>query len=170
MGTFDLETMAKARKLVKRRNGRIRELASYSLFVGEALGRLLQQHDKLQIRRDGNGDFRYSVRRQAESVLTVGSPAGCDVGEVVSVWQQYDEHPNPYAQQVREQIKNLPVAETLSVHRPYITTRIESQFFLLLDDDEVEVPPYFVYLARSNQKVPTIAFEFFPRAVHAMAG
>lgn len=54
------------------------------------------------------------------------------------------------------------------VHRPYITARVKDQIFLLLDGQEVHVDPYYVYLARSNQNVPAIAFEFTPRAVHSL--
>ncbi len=44
--------------------------------------------------------------------------------------------------------------------RPYITARIHDEVFLLHDGDEAQVNSDYVYLARSNQKLPAIAFEF----------
>ena len=53
------------------------------------------------------------------------------------------------------------------MQKPYATARIQEQQFHLLDGQEVQIDPYYVFLARSNQKVPVIAFEFTPRAVHS---
>jgi hypothetical protein len=60
----------------------------------------------------------------------------------------------------------INIAEWVYVHKPYVTARIQEQQFHLSDGEEAQIDPYYVFLARSNEKVPAIAFEFTPRAVH----
>lgn len=48
-----------------------------------------------------------------------------------------------------------------------MTARVKEQVFHLLDGEEVAIYPHYVFLARSNQKVPAFALEFAARAVHA---
>jgi hypothetical protein len=150
-----------------RRRGMTRDLVSYSVFVGEALGSVLETGDQFNFSRDGNGDFRYSVVRDSETIFSAGFVDGADNGKPVAVWQEYDKHPNPNAKDPKTKIPGLPITEWIHVHRPYVTARVKEQMFHLLDGQEVNVYPYYVFLARSNQKVPTIAFEFGPRAVHS---
>ena len=150
-----------------RRRGMSRDLVSYSVFVGEALGSVLRTGDQFNFSRDGNGDFRYSVARNSETIFSAGSPGAAEGGGPMAVWQEYDKHPNPYAKNPTLEIPGLPVAQWISVHRPYVTARVKEQVFHLLDGQEVEIHPYYVFLARSNQKVPALAFEFEPRAVHS---
>lgn len=170
-GPVTLERLNQAEQMIRHRKGRIRQITSYSLFVGKAMERLLQLGDELRFIRDGNADFYYAVRRNSEIIFSAGAVAGRDDGGTVAVWQQHDKYPNPCAEAAKEQLKDhaksIPVAETLSLARPYITVRVQDQFSLLLDGDEVVSYPYYVYLARSNQDVPFFSFEFTPRAVHA---
>jgi hypothetical protein len=155
---------------VQRQRGMTRDLASYSLFVGAALGEALRAGDELNFSRDGNGDFRYSLSRGSEAVFSAGSVGRTDGGGPVAVWQEYDNHPNPHADALREQFKNLPnlkIAETISTHRPCVTARVKDQSSHLSDGDELHGDGFYVFLARSNKNVPQMAFEFTPRAVHA---
>jgi hypothetical protein len=150
-----------------RRRGMERDLVSYSVFVVEALGSVLRTGDQFNFSRDGNGDFRYSVARNSETIFGAGSPGAADGGGPMAVWQEYDKHPNPYAKNPKLEIPGWPVEQWIPVHRPYVTARVKEQVFHLLDGQEVEIHPYYVFLARSNQKVPALAFEFEPRAVHS---
>jgi hypothetical protein len=150
-----------------RRRGIERDLVSYSLFVGEALAAVLQSGDLLNFQRDLNGDFRYWVVRNSETIFSAGSVGGADNEGPLSVWQEYDKQPNSNAPVLKEKFPGLPVAESISVHRPYVTARVGRQVFHLLDGEEVNIYPYYVFLARSNRNLPPIAFEFSPRAVHS---
>jgi hypothetical protein len=156
-----------ARERVFRRRGMTRDLVSYSVFVGEGLGNVLRTGDQFNFSRDGNGDFRYSVVRNSETIFSAGSVDGADNGKPVAVWQEYDKHPNPNAEDLKKKMPGWPIAEWIDVHRPYVTARVKEQVFHLLDGQEVDLYPFYVFLARSNQKVPPIAFEFTPRAVHS---
>ena len=159
-----------ARQEVRRRKGLTRDLASYSVLVGGALAEALQAGDELKFSRDGGGDFRYSFSRGSETVFSAGSVEGADSGGTVAVWQEYDSYPNPQADALREQFKHQPnvkIAETLPVARPYVTARVKDQISQLEDGGEFQSGPYYIFLARSNKKVPALAFEFTPRAVHA---
>jgi hypothetical protein len=166
-GKIDKDALDRAMADANRRSGRMRDLVSYSLYVGEALGRVLRSGDELNFSRNGNGDFRYSVRRNLEPIFSAGSVAGIDDGSPFAVWQEYDKYPNPNAEALNAEIPGMPIAEWIHVHRPYVTARIHDQIFQLLDEEEAYVDPYYVYLARSNRNVPALVFEFIPRAVHA---
>ena len=87
----------------------------------------------------------------------------------MAIWQEYDRHPNPTAEAEKKQHPTLKVAEWFDVHKPYVTARIKEQQFHLLDGQEALIDPYYIFLARSNQKVPVLSFEFTPRAVHSSA-
>src|ERR1022692_782932 len=150
-----------------RRRGMTRDLVSYSVFVGEALGSVLRTGDQFNFSRDANGDFRYSVARNSETIFSAGSVDSADNGKPVAVWQEYDKHPNPNAKDLKMKFPGLPIAEWIDMHRPYVTARVKEQVFHLLDGREVDTYPFYVYLARSNQKVPQVAFEFEQRAVHS---
>ncbi len=149
------------------RRGLTRNLASFAVFVGEALGSVFRIGDEFKFSRDGNGDFRYSVVRNSEMVFSAGSVGRVDDGESIAVWQEYDRHPNPNAEALKKEFPNMRVAEWIDVHRPYASVRVKDQIFHLLDGQEVHIDPYYVFLARSNKNVPAIAFEFTPRAVHS---
>lgn len=84
-----------------RRRGMLRDLASYSVCVGEALGNILRTGDQLNFLRDGNGDFRYSVARDSEVIFSAGSIDGADNGGPMAVWQEYDNRPNPNANDLK---------------------------------------------------------------------
>jgi hypothetical protein len=62
------------------------------------------------------------------------------------------------------------VAEWINLPKPYVTARIKDQHFRLIDGEEAQVQPYYVFLARSNRNVPPLAFEFTPRAVQRLPG
>jgi hypothetical protein len=144
-----------------RRRGLTRDLVSYSVFVGEALGSVLRMGDEFAFSRDLNGDFHYSLRRGSETILGAGSVGGRDSGGAMAVWQDYDRHPIP-------QDPSIGVGEWfLDVHKPYVTVRIHDQVFHLLDREDAKLDPYYVFLARSNKNLPPIAFEFAPRAVYS---
>lgn len=149
-----------------RRRGMRRDFASFSLFVGDTLSSALRTHDELKYSRNGSGDFHYSVERNSETVCSAGSVGWSDPGGSMAVWQEYDRHPNPNAEKLKEQHPTFRVAEWIDVHKPYVTARIQEQQFHLSDGEEAQIDPYYVFLARSNQKVPAIAFEFTPRAVY----
>ncbi len=168
-GNFDayMKEKAAAFERALRRRGLSRDFTSFSLLVGESLGSALQAGDELQYSRDGNGDFRYSVGRNSETVLSAGTVGTSDPGGPMAVWQEYDRHPNPNAESLRKQSRSFKVAEWIYVHKPYVSARIQGQQFHLLDGQEAFIEPYYIFLARSNQKVPAIAFEFTPRAVHS---
>jgi hypothetical protein len=157
-----------------RRRGMTRDFASFSLLVGDTLSSALQTGDELKYSRDGNGDFHYTVERNSETVFSAGTVGGSDPGGPMAVWQEYDRYPNPNAESLKKQFPKLAqlgsgVAEWVHVHRPYVTARIQEQQFHLLDGQEAQIDPYYIFLARSNQKVPAMAFEFTPRAVHSAA-
>ena len=162
-----LAAKSEAMERALRRRGMSRDLVSYSLFVGEALRSVLTTGDKLNFSRDANGDFRYWVVRNLETIFSAGSVGRADDGGSVAVWQEYDKQPNPNAAELKKKSLPLPVAEWFEVHRPYITVRVKEQVFHLLDGQEVDIDPYYVFLARSNKEVPVFAFEFTPRAVHS---
>ena len=143
-----------------------RDLSSFSVLVGQALDKLLRVGDRLRIERDANGDFRYAVARDSEAILSVGSVAAADTEGAFGVWQEHDSYPNPNAEQLKRKFPQFSVAAEISVHREYVTARVNDQTFRLDDNDEVDVPPYFIFLARSNKNVPVPSFEFTPRAVH----
>ena len=90
-------------------------------------------------------------------------------GGPMAVWQEYDHRPNPNAESMKKQSPTWKVAESIAVHRPYVTARIHEQHFHLLDGQKALVDPYFVFLAPSNKNLPAMAFEFTPRAVHSAA-
>ncbi len=146
---------------------RRRDLASYALFVGDALGKVLRIGDQLQFYRNGNGDFCYTALRDSDITFSAGSVGRVEHNGPIAVWQECDRHFNPNAAGLKEKYPDMPVAESIEVHRPHVTVRVKDQIFHLLDGEEVRVDKYYVFLARSNQKVPAIAFEFRPRAVHA---
>jgi hypothetical protein len=150
-----------------RRRGRTRDLASYAIFVGEALGEAFRIGDEFRFSRDGNGDFRYSVVRNLETVFSAGSVGRVDDGGPMAIWQEYDSYPNPNAETLKMKFPEMRVAESIDVHRPYISVRVKSQTFHLLDGQDVHIDPSYVFLARSNKNVPAMAFEFTPRAVHS---
>lgn len=150
-----------------RRRGLTRDLASYSLFVGDSLSHALRAGDELHYSRDGNGDFRYSVERNSETVFSAGTVGSSDPGGPFGVWQEYDRHPNPNAASLKKRFSTWKVAEWIDAHKPYVTARIQDRQFHLLDGQDAFIHPYYVFLARSNQKTPAIAFEFSPRAVHS---
>jgi len=152
-----------------RRRGLTRDFASFSLFVGDSLSGALRTGDELKYSRDGNADFRYSVERNSETVFSAGTVGSSDPGGPMAIWQEYDRHPNPNAETLKQKHPTFKVAEWIDVHKPYVTARIKEQQFHLLDGQEALIDLYYVFLARSNQKVPVIAFEFTPRAVHSAA-
>jgi hypothetical protein len=148
------------------RRGLRRSLASYAVFVGESLGRVLRIGDEVQFSRDGSGDFQYRVLRNSEMMLSAGSVGRVDEGEPIAIWQEYDHDPNPYTEAGRKTSFNMRVG-SIDEHKPYVSVRVKGKMFHLLDGQEVHVDPYFVFLARSNKNVPALAFEFTPRAVHS---
>ena len=158
-----------ARERALRRRGMTRDLASYAVFVGEALGKVLRNGDELRFARDGGGDFRYSVRRKAEIVFSAGSVGSVDEGGPVAVWQEYDRLPNQNADALTAKFPDMRVAEWIYLHRPYVTARVRDQVFHLSDGEEVHAAPYYVFLARSNRNTPAFAVEFTPRAVHSLS-
>jgi hypothetical protein len=155
--------MARLQRLL----GRTRDLASYALHVGDALAAALQDGDVLKYARDGNGDYHYGVQRGSDVVFSAGTVPWHDGGGAMAIWQHHDELPNPHADDLKKQYPHDRIAETIPVHRPYVNARIHDRHFLLLDGDEALLEPYYIFLARSNQDVPVLAFEFTPRAVHA---
>ena len=128
---------------------------------------MLRNGDNLLFSRDGSGDFSYRVVRGSETIFGAGTVPPTDGGGPIAIWQEHDQRPNPWAERANAEFTGWPVAETIPVRRPYITVRIQDQVFHLQDRQEVEIYPYYAYLARSNEKVPELAFEFTPRAVHA---
>jgi hypothetical protein len=150
-----------------RRRGITRDLASFSLFVGEALAGALQTGDELRYSRDGNGDFRFSVERDAQTVFSAGTVSRSDSASPIAIWQEYDRRPNPNAEALKKERPTLNVAEWIYLPKPYVTARIKDQQFRLVDGEEAQVESYYVFLARSNRNVPALAFEFTSRAVHA---
>lgn len=161
------QRVALARAL--RQRGLTHDFASFSLFVGDSLSSALQSGDELKYSRDGNADFHYSVERNSETVFSAGTVGRSDPGGPMGVWQEYDHRPNPNAESMKKQFPTWKVAESIAVHRPYVTARIQEQHFHLLDGQEALIDLYFVFLARSNKNVPAMAFEFTPRAVHSAA-
>ena len=150
-----------------RRRGLNRDLASYSLFVGASLSSALRAGDQLHYSRDGNADFRYSVERNAEIVFSAGTVGSSDPGGPMAVWQEYDRYPNSNAETLKKKFPPENVAEWIHVHKEYVRARIHDQQFQLLDGQEARVDQCYIFLARSNRKVPPLSFEFTPRAVHA---
>lgn len=165
-GQVDWDLLKRLTEEADRRSGRKRDLASYALYVGQALGKVLRAGDELNFSRDGNGDFRYTVRRNFETVFSAGSVAGIDDGSPFAIWQEYDKHPNPNAEALRMQPPNTGIAEWIHVHKQYVTVRIKDQRFHVFDSKGLCIDPFYVYLARTNRNVPVISFEFTPRAVH----
>ncbi len=163
---FTKENNAASERALRRR-GMARDFASFSLFVGDTLSSALQTRDELKYSRNGSGDFYYSVERNSETVFSAGSVGRSDLGGSMAVWQEYDRRPNPDADRLKERHPTFSVAEWIYVPKPYVTARIQQQQFHLLDGQEAQIDRYYVFLARSNQEVPAIAFEFTPRAVHS---
>jgi hypothetical protein len=162
-----VEAMQDAMKDEVRLRRLMRDVASYSVFSGEALGNVFRIGDEFRFSRDGNGDFYYSVRRNSETVFSAGSVGWVDYGGPIAIWQEHDRHPNPNVEAPRKRLPNVRVAEFFDVHRPYVSVRLKGETFQLLDGQEVYEDPYYVFLARSNRNVPNIAYEFTPRAVHS---
>jgi hypothetical protein len=147
------------------RRGLTRDLASYSVFVGEALGRVLRIGDEFRFSHNGYGYFCYSAVRKAETVFSAGSVRGVDGGGPLAVWQEYDRHPNPDVEAVKKLSPNLPVAEWIDVQRSYVSVRIKDQMFRLFDGEEALIEPYFVFLARSRKTLTSLP-PFDIEAVH----
>jgi hypothetical protein len=152
---------------VRRRRGLTRDFKSFSLLVGDSLSSALRTGDELKYSRVGGGDFRYSVERSSEAVFSAGTVGSSDPGGPMAIWQEYDRHRNPGFETLKKQHPTSNIAEWINVHKPYVTARIKEQRFHLLDGQEARIDPYYIFLARSNRKVPVIAFEFTPRAVHS---
>lgn len=102
-------------------------------------------------------------------VFCAGTIAGSDRGGAMAIWQEYDSEPNPDAEELKRRFPADRVAETIQVHRPYVTARIRDRQFLLREGEAALLEPYYIFLARSNQDVSVYEFEFAPRAVHAAA-
>jgi hypothetical protein len=127
----------------------------------------LQTGDQLEFSRDAGADLRYSVVRDSEVILSAGSISWGDQGGPVAVWQEYESYPNPNFEELAKQFPIKAIARSIPVHKPYVTARVHDQIYHLLDGEEVNIEPYYVFLARSDKSVPIFAFEFTPRAVHA---
>jgi hypothetical protein len=104
-----------------------RNLASYSLFVGEALHHVLQTGDRLTFAYDGFKGFQYLVERNTETVFTAGPVSSIDAGETIAVWQEIDD------------------PQLMKVRRPYISVRIGDRSFQLIDGQEAHSDPYCVF-------------------------
>jgi hypothetical protein len=122
-----------------------RKLKSFSLYVGHALQNVLQASDALRFSRKQPGPFNYRLERNCEVILSAGGVV--DEGGLVTLWQEYDSEPNPNAGQT---ILGCPVAERIKMTRPYLSVRVNDQFFHLLAGQNVYVDPHYLFLARSN--------------------
>ena len=153
-GDFDSFTKEtdKAMAAALRRRGLTRDLASFGVFVGEALENALRVGDRLRFADAGNLNFGYRVMRNSEMVLGAGSVGIVDDGGPMAVWQEFDRHPNPHAEAVRKNSPHLPIAEWIDVHKPYVSVRIQDRKFCLLDGQEARIDPYYVFLARACKK------------------
>jgi hypothetical protein len=143
-----------------------RNLTSFSLFVGEALHNLLETGDRLTFVRNGNGAFQYFVRRNAETIFSAGSVYAADTGETTAVWQEHEIIPTPEVDALRKQHPKRQFCDTIQLQKPYISVRIRDRFFQLIDGEQAQSDPYYVFLARSNNRGGAIT-GYAPPAVHA---
>jgi len=169
----NMEAFRQALEEADRQRGRTRDLGSYSLFVGDALEKVLRIDDQLRFSRGFSGEFTYSVKRSSETVFSAGAVAGSDEGGPFGIWQspeaypQWDEkltnaRPSSF-ELVQEQMRQLQ--EFADAHKVYVSVRINKQSFRLVDEQGVRVDRYYVFLARTNPiMVPLGSSE---HAVHA---
>lgn len=68
-------------------------------------------------------------------------------------------------ERLKEQHPTVRFAEWIDEDKPYVTARIQEQQFHLSDGQEAQIDPYYVFLARSNQRSPV--FGSTPRAIHS---
>jgi len=68
-GDVNMEAFRQALEEADRQRGRTRDLGSYSLFVGDALEKVLRIDDQLRFSRGFSGEFTYRVKRNSETVL-----------------------------------------------------------------------------------------------------
>ena len=112
--------------------------------------RVLQTGDQLTFAYDRFESFQCLVERNAETVFSAGPVCKTDAGETVAVWQQFED------------------PERMQVRKPYISVRIRDRSFQLIDGQEAQSDPYYVFLARSNNHLPGGFFiGYVPPAVHA---
>ena len=162
-----LKRQGEAMAAALRRHGLTRDLAAYSIFVGDALGIALRIGDAFEFSRNGGGDFGYRVVRDSETVLSAGLVGSVDGGGPMAVWQEHDRRPNPHAEDMKMKFPQWPIADWIDEPKQYVTARIKEQVFRLLDDEEAHIDQYYVFLVRSNRKLDTsFEFGFAPRAVH----
>lgn len=167
-----------------RRRGLVRDLVSYSVFVGEALGTALRDGDEFKFSCDRNGHFHYSAARNLETTLSAGFVPRADRGGPMAVWQEYERQPSPNPPEHdmshlfrRASIEEEGTSSGLSdsrleharspkwvdVERPYVTARVKEEVFHLRAGQEVHIDPYYVFLARSNHPSPWAGV----RAIHS---
>ena len=116
-----------------------RNLSSFSVFVGEALGSVLRTGDEFKFSRDFNGDYRYKLVREMEPILGAGAVGTADEGGQLCVWQEFDRHPIQGFEDLQEQHPNLPIATHREVPQAFVTARLMRKLFHLSDGDEAEV-------------------------------
>jgi hypothetical protein len=150
-----------------------RDLASYSLFVGEGLEKVLQIGDKLRFSHDGSGAFSYSARRDSVTVFSAGSVQSIDQGGPFAIWQSRDAYPRAdewpvqapplTLHEVGVQVRRF--SEFADSHPIYVSVRILDRMFRLGSRQGARVDPYYVFVARTNS---LIEYNGFPeRAIHA---
>jgi hypothetical protein len=120
----------------------MRDLKSYSLYVGEALQNTMRVADTFRFSLNRACEFSYSVARNSDTILRAGSVSKLDDGGRIAVWQERD--------------------------RPYVTARINDRVFHLVDGQDAEIDPHYVFLARLTQ--PRRGIGFIPPQAVCSAG
>jgi hypothetical protein len=129
----------------------MRNLKSFSIYVGEALQNAMRAGDTLRFSRNHMGDFSYRLEKNGEMICSAGGLV--NEGGPVALWQEFDSVPNPSVGQATGRIsvlRRLSVAEQINVVRPYVSVRVNDQVSHLLDGEDAFVDPHYVFLARSN--------------------
>jgi len=126
-----------------------RDLKSFSVYIGEALARVMQAGDTLRVSRDQAGDFTYSLARKSQAILTAGSVESLDRGGAVAAWQEWDNRANPiFEKQKKLYHPGTRIAEFFQVAKPHVNVRILSQEFHLDVGQDAYLDPYYVFVAR----------------------
>jgi hypothetical protein len=142
----------------------MRDLKSYEVYIGEALQNALRIGDTFAFSRNVAGDFSYHLARDCGPILRAGSASRVDEGGPVAIWQEFERHPNPNVGELRKRFPTTRVAEWIDVRKPYITARVNEQVFHLVDGEDAQDDPYYLFLARSTQKGRGIGI-ILPQAV-----
>jgi hypothetical protein len=165
-GRINMDKLDHATEQSARRRGSVRNLASFSLFVGEGLEKVLRIGDRLRFSHHGDGAFSYNVQRDSVTVFSAGSLQTMDGGGPFAIWQDneaYSKADETLVQarpatihEISERMQRL--GEFADSHHVYVTVRILDRMFRLASRQVACVDPYYVFLARTNSRIQSAGY------------